>query len=310
MAKLTYLQLTNRILKRITQPEVATVTGITGQGKIISELINEAQTELWTETTNWYSLFTERTFKTFTYAASTLTFNVGPPVTITDSANGFGSFKTGMTIRVTGSASNDGIYMLSPTTAPVVGTLTLQTADTVIAEAAGSAVTLYSLTYPVASDFGRAFHLVDLTNDCILTEDMTRAFAEEDPQMTSYNQPTHFSMQGDFYRFHNIPAGAYTIIDRYWKVPTTLSADADTYTLPLFCENFLIHWPLMRVLEYMNKFDAADRVRTQIYGKKGVLEKAMFANSKLVDQILRFQPSQGRRGIAPPKFPSSYEGYA
>lgn len=309
MAKLTYLQLVNRILKRITQPEVATVTGITGQGKIISELINEAQTELWTETTNWYSLFTERTFRTFTKSGTTIAFNNANPDTITDSGNGFGSFQTGMTIKVSGSTSNDGIYMLHPTTAPTAGTLTLQSSDSLTAAAAGASVTIYMMTFPVASDFGRAYHLVDLTNDRLLTEDVTRAFAEEDPQMTSYNQPTHFSMQGDFYRFHNIPAGAYTIIDRYWKVPTTLTADADVYTLPLFCENFLIHWPLMRVLEYMNKFEAADRVRTQIYGKKGVLEKAMFANSKLVDQILRFQPSQGRQGIAPPKFPSSYEGY-
>jgi hypothetical protein len=198
--------------------------------------------------------------------------------------------------------------MLHPTTAPTAGTLTLQSSDTLTAEAAGATVKIYMMTYPVASDFGRAFHLVDLTNNTVLTEDMTRAFSEDDPQMTRYNQPSHFSMQGDFYRFHAIPSGAYTIVDRYWKVPTTLSADTDTSTLPLFCENFLIHWPLMRVLEYMNKFDAADRVRTQIYGKNGMLEKAMTANKKIADRILRFQPSQGGHGtIASPRFPSTYE---
>ena len=306
MSKLTYLQLTNRVLKRITQPEAATVTGITGQGKIISELINEAQTELWTETTNWYSLFTERMFNTFTFTAATLTFNNASPATITDSGNGFGKFKTGMTIRVTGSASNDGIYMLSPTTAPTTGTLTLQTADTLTTEAPGQTVIIYALTYPLASDFGRAYHLVDLTNNRILTEDATVAFSEDDPQMMNFNEPTHFSIQGDFYRFYYIPSGTFQMVDRYWKVPTTLAADADVYTLPLFCENFLIHWPLMRVLEYMNKFEAADRVRTQIYGTKGVLEKAMFANSKILDKMLRFQPTHGGRPIAPPRFPSHY----
>ncbi len=309
MGKLTYLQLTNRVLKRITQPEVSTVTGITGQGKIISELINEAQTELWTETTNWYSLFTERTFRTFTVSGTTIAFNNANPDTITDSGSGFGSFQTGMTIKASGSTSNNGIYMLHPTTAPTSGMLTLQASDSLTAEAAGASVTIYMMTFPVASDFGRAYHLVDLTNNRILTEDSAIAFSEDDPQMTTYNEPTHFSMQGDFYRFHYIPNGAYTMVDRYWKVPTTLSADADVYTLPLFCENFLIHWPLMRVLEYMNKFEAADRVRTQIYGKKGVLEKAMFANSKILDKMLRFQPTEGRRAIEAPRFPSRYEGY-
>lgn len=308
MAKLTYLQLTNRVLKRITQPEVSTLTGIAGQGKIITELINEAQSELWTETTNWYSLFTTRTFRTFTKAASTISFSSAGK-TISDSGSGFGSFQTGMTIKVSGSTSNDGLYMLHPTTAPTSTTLTLQSADTLTTEAAGASVTLYMLTFPVASDFGRAFHLVDLTNDRVLTEDMTRAFSEDDPQMTNYNEPTHFSIQGDFYRFHQIPAGAYTIIDRYWKVPTALSVDADTYTLPLFCENFLIHWPLMRVLEYMNKFDAADRVRTQIYGKNGMLQKAMAANSKIIDKLIRFQPQTGRMALQTPRFPSGYEGY-
>jgi hypothetical protein len=211
-----------------------------------------------------------------------------------------------MTVRVTGSASNDGLYMLSPTIAPTAGTLTLQSADTLITEAPGSSVAVHALTYPVATDFGRAFHLVDITNNRILTEDATVSFSEDDPQMLQFNEPTHFSIQGDFYRLYYIPSGSFTMVDRYWKVPTILTSDADVYTLPLFCENFLIHWPLMRVLEYMNKFDAADRVRTQIYAAKGVLEKSMFANSKVLDKMLRFQPTGGGRPIAPPRFPGAY----
>lgn len=309
MAKLTYLQLTNRVLKRITQPEVTTLVGVTGQAKIITELINEAQTELWTETTNWYSLFTERTFNTNINTSSNISFSNTHPARIQDVINQqLFNFSPGMTIRVVGSASNDGIYMLDPVLTQGPITLTLQSSDSLVLAAAGPSITIFVMTYPVASDFGRAYHLVDLTNNRIITEDVTRAFSEDDPQMQAYNEPTHFSMQGDFYRLYYIPDGIFTIVDRYWKVPTTLALDADVYVLPLFCENFLIHWPLMRVLEYMNKFDQADRVRTQIYGANGMLDKAKIANGKIIDKMLRFHPSRGGRPIQSPRFPSHYGG--
>ena len=63
MSKLNFLQLTNRVLKRISQAEISDVTAATGQAKIITELINEAQNELWAET-NWYSLYKTRMFTT------------------------------------------------------------------------------------------------------------------------------------------------------------------------------------------------------------------------------------------------------
>ncbi len=311
MAKLTYLQLVNRVLKRITQSEVATVTGITGHGKIIAELINEAQTELWTETTNWYSLFKMRTFSTATYTASTIAFNNANPDTITDTANGLGLFQAGQTIVVSGSTSNNGVYVVNTA---VAGTLTLQTADSLTAEIAGDSVTIYAVTYPVASDWGRTHHLVDMTNDRVLVEDMTRAFSEVDPNMDSTNNPTHFSLQGDFYRLFYVPNGAYKILDRYWKLPTALSTDTDTSDLPLFCENFLIYYALMKINDYLNKFDAAERLRVELYGdpfkkKAGILEKAMTANKKILDRMLRFQPVKNATSMEAPRFPSSYGVY-
>ncbi len=311
MAKLTYLQLVNRVLKRISLAEAATLVGATGTTAIVTELINEAQNELWTETTNWYSLFKMRRFKTAYYSASTIAFNNATPATITDSANGFvtAGFIAGMTISVTDPNSNNtGVFVIATAAA---GTLTLQTGDTLTAGAAGSATTIYAATYPVASDFGRAYHLVDLNNNRILTEDATRAFSEDDPEMDSFNEPTHFSMQGDFYRFHFIPDARYSIIDRYWKIPTALSANTDTSDLPIFCENFIIYWTLMRILEYLNKFEAADRLRAEIYGTgrgvdKGILQKAKIANNKILDQMLRFQSGRESDGLQPPKFSSHY----
>jgi hypothetical protein len=319
MAKLTYLQLVNRVIKRITQPEVTTLVGITGQGKIISELINEAQSELWTETTNWYSLFTERTFYTFTWPPSggtgkTLTYANTSPATITDSASGFAKFVTssnigmGQTIKIQGSTYNDGVYILSPTVAPTASVLTLQAADSFPTAGADTAVTaIYPITYPVTSDFGRTYHIADMTNNRILTEDTSRSMTTEDPQMQQYNEPTHFAMEGNFYRFYYISQTGYQLVDRYWKVPTTLSADSDTYVLPLFCENFLIQWSLMRVLEYMNKFDAADRIKLGIYTpNEGVLEKAKIANQRVIDRMLRFQPTGRPGALTPPRFSEHY----
>lgn len=307
MAKLTYLELVNRVLKRVTLPEVATVVGSSGHTKIVSELINEAQNELWTEANNWHSLYTMRTFYTVAYTASTIAFVDSSPDTITDTANGFGSFKDGQTIVVSGSASNDGVYVIYTAAA---GTLTLQTSDTLTAEALGDSITIYAVTYPLASDFGRSHSLVDMSNNRILTEDFNRVFDENDPDMSQVNNPTHFSIQGNFYRIHYIPGASYKMVDRYWKFPTPLSTNAQTSDLPLFCENFLIQWALMGLCEYMHKFEDADRIKAKIYdAKSGLIFKSKSANSKIIDQMFRFQDSASYNGLQPPKFPSNYGVY-
>jgi hypothetical protein len=311
MAKLSYLQLVNRVLKRITQSELSSgVSTSTGQAKIISELINEAQNELWTETSNWYSLFKMRTFSLVPYTASTIAFVEGGASadTITDTANGFGNFQPGQTIYVSGSTSNDGIYVIGTA---VAGTITLQTSDDLTAEVLGDSVTIYPITYPVASDWGRTHHLVDITNNRVLTEEYTRSFDEANPAMDSYSNPSHFSMQGDFYRFYYPASSTVKIIDRYWAIPDALSGDSDTSDLPIFCENFIIHWAWMSILDYLNKFEQADRIRVKIYGSPtmkddAILQKIKAANKKMLDIYLRFEPQETRAGLQPPKFPAHY----
>lgn len=305
MAKSTYLQLVNKVLKRISKDELTSgVSSSTGHAKIISELINEAQVELWTETTNWHTLYTQRVFNTVTYTATTIAFNDANPDTITDSGSGMGSFEAGQTITVSGSTSNDGTYVISTAAA---GTLTLQTADSLTAEVAGDSVTIAAVTYPLASDHGRTIDLVDLDNDKILVEDVGRSFDAYDPDMDHTNDPYFFSIQGTNYRMFYIPSGAVKILDRYWKVPTALSADADTTDLPEFCENFIIHWAWMSICDYMNKFDVADRIRIKLYGRKdGILEKIKIANNKVINQTHRFEGQRTVNGIHPPRFPSRY----
>jgi hypothetical protein len=312
MAKLTYLQLVNRVLTRITQAELSSgVSSATGQAKIISNLLNEAQNELWTEANNWHTLFKLRTFSTVTYTASTIAFNNANPDTITDTANGLGSFSAGQTIVISGSTSNDGVYVIATA---VAGTITLQSVDVLTAEALGDSVTIYAVSYPVATDWGRTHSLVDFTSGTLLTEGMLRSFVADDPDMSNFNQPYCFSLVDSFYHFHFIPNGTYKIVERYWSVPTAMSADSDTSSLPEFCDNFLIHWAWMSILMYLQKYEASDRVGLKIYGSagmkdKGILQKCKSANDKIIDQMFRFGGNAVNVGIAPPRLSSHYERY-
>lgn len=228
MAKLTYLQLTNRVLKRISQPEITDVTTATGQALIITELINEAQNELFTEL-NWYSLYETRTFSTV--------------------------------------ASNAKVA--------------------------------------VASDWGRTLDLVDTSNNRVLIEDTIRAFDEADPDVDNTGTPTHFSVcDGSNYSFYPIPDGAYTIRDRYWKVPTSLTANANTSDLPIEVENCIIHWCWYKINEYLNKFDSADRLRLEF---ERLLRRAKLSNNRRIDKMHIFQPFETYdRGLHPVRFPSAY----
>jgi hypothetical protein len=63
MAKTSYLNLTNKILRRITQSTISDVTAATGHALLATNFINEAQTEL-ANMTRWYSLYATDTFTT------------------------------------------------------------------------------------------------------------------------------------------------------------------------------------------------------------------------------------------------------
>ena len=226
MAKLTYLQMTNRIMRRINLADISDVTTATGQALIITNLINEAQNELYTEI-NWYSLYTTRTFNT---VASTA-------------------------------------------------------------------------TYAVASDFGRNIDMMDTTNNQFLIEDYTKNFDAVDADANETGNPRYFTIEGTNYRLFPIPAGIYAIRERYWKIPTTLSANTNTSDLPIEAENALLHWAWYKTLEYMNKFEQADRTRMEF---ERLLKRARVSNDKILDRMLIMNPGFAADGIALPKFPSKY----
>lgn len=303
MAKQTFLELTNRVLNRINQTEITDVSTVSGgsHANIIVDLINEAQNLLFTES-NWYSLYATRLFKTVTYNAATIAFNDANPDTITDSANGLGDFQNVQQILVSGSTDNDGTYTVETAAA---GTLTLQSSDSLTAEAASASITITAITYPVTSDWGRTIDLMDTTNDRIILENSMRAFDEDDPNSDTTNTVWEYALQGEAYRFYFIPAGIYKIRERYWKVPIALSANADTSDLPVECENCLINYAYFRVLEYMNKFELADRTRLEF---ERLLKRAKAASKRKINQLsIMRSGSMGRvSALTPPRFPSSY----
>ena len=74
-----------------------------------------------------------------TITATTIALNEANPDTITDSGNGFGIFAAGDVIEIEGSAADDGVYLVATA---AVGTLTLDAAEDLVGEVAGSSITI------------------------------------------------------------------------------------------------------------------------------------------------------------------------
>lgn len=229
MAKLTYLQLTNRILKRLTIAEVSDVVGLSGQPQIVTELLNEAQTTIFAED-EWYSLYTTRDIST------------------------------------------------------VAGTE----------------------TYAVASDFGRGISLSDESNNQILIEVTGKSLDIQDPDSSLSGNPSYYSLEGANYRLKPVPASVLTIRDNYYKIPTTLSTSSQAYDLPIECENALIYYAWYLILEYQQKFEMADRIKTD-YNRAIKLAKS--ANGRVISKMFRFGGIAGTSRLAPPSLPSGYPRY-
>jgi hypothetical protein len=228
MAKTSYLDLTNKILRRITQSTISDVTAATGQALIVTNMINDAQTEIANET-RWYSLYATDTFAT---VASTS-------------------------------------------------------------------------EYAVPTDLGFAIDIVDETNNRILFEDTIRSFDTVDPNNDHSGNPQFFTLQGDNWRLYPIPTGAFTMRERYWKTPATLSANADTSDLPVEVETALFRLALSEIQDYLKAFEQADRQRLK-YDQ--ALKQAMSVNKKKTDRMRRFTGSQTstRYPISPPSLGSNY----
>jgi len=223
---LTYLQLVNRVLKRIENTEISEVTTATGNALIISEMINEAQTVISNEA-NWQSLYTTRTFATVASTAF----------------------------------------------------------------------------YDLATDFGKGIDLINTTSNLILNECNIQDIDAFDSDASDTGTPTYYAIAGNQYRLYPTPSAVETIRDRYYKVPTTLSANTGTSTLPLECEPCIIYYTLARMHETMKENDEGDRCQVQ-YQK--FLEAAKKTNAVKINQMHVFRAYGASRGTSMAVFPAEY----
>jgi hypothetical protein len=302
MAKLSYLTLTNRVLKRINRNEITDVSTVSGTDKIVTEFINEAQTYL-SSIEDWYSLYKTRKFSTVTYTASTISFANADPDTIDDSASGFGSFSSSQDVLVSGSTSNNGVWTVNTAAA---GTLTLQSTDALTAEAEGSSITISAVTYPVASDYSRTIDLMNTTQERLLEEEVTRNFDAYDPNEDHSSPPTHFSLVDGAYRLFPTPSANQVIRERYFAFPAALTANANTSDLPEETQNLIILYARYETLDYLQKYEEADRIRIEF---RTQLKQARLANKTKLDRFRQFGKGRhyGYGYHRHPRLPASYD---
>lgn len=285
-------------MQRTNRPDETDASALSaGHAQIAGDFINEAQLELWVEA-NWYSLYKTRTFTPTTYTASTISFTDANPDTIDDSANGLGDFVAGQQIAVNGSTSNDNAFTIATV---AVGSIVLDSTNSLTVEAAGESISLSAVTHPVATDWGRTIDLANITDNLLMIEDGIRALDFVDPDSDRTGTPTHFTQLGAFFRIYPISSGTL-FRERYWKIPDTLATSAATSDLPLECENLIMLGAWIKQLDYIHKFDQADRRRVD-YRRE--LERAKIMNEKMTDRMFRMGTGISGR-LDPPKFPSNY----
>lgn len=221
MAKISYLNLVNRILRRINAGEISAVDGMSGKAKLIGNMLNEGQLVIMQEA-DWYDLYATDTF-------------------------------------VTADGTDE---------------------------------------YPAPADLNKMIGLTDVTNNRPLIEATVRGMDAADPNADSNSLPTHFAMQGTNYRLFPIPNGAYTIRERYWKIPAVMSADEATSDLNEELEVALITWAWAEMSFYMNSFEKAAALMN-VYNNK-LIPQAMKSNRKRIDKLDIFGPPDvSRYGIQP-----------
>lgn len=227
MAKTSYLNIANKVLRRINQAVITEVTTATGHARIIVDLVNEAQNVVFAEDVNWYSLYATDTF-----------------VTVASTAE-----------------------------------------------------------YAVPSDHGRTLTMINETQDLVMVPDFIPILDSADPDGGTTGSPTHYTIQAGNYRLYPIPSGIETIRRRYYKIPTTLAANADVSDLPIEVEPALIEWVFFQMFEYLKQYDRADRSRIT-YEK--LLKKARIVNDRVTTREDRFRPYASYSSLRSPRYPGNY----
>lgn len=156
-------------------------------------------------------------------------------------------------------------------------------------------------TYAVASDFMKCISVKDTTNNQLLYEENEKLFDLYDPQSTTTGIPTSVGLYNSLYRFYPIPAGVYSITEKYYKNPLALTANTSTFNFPDFCENVIIYWVWNKILEYIQNYNESDRIYIRY---KEILENAIKQNRKLLNKnwVFNQYPYPSRQPIPPSSY--------
>jgi len=259
MAKTSFLDLTNKVLRYVNQSEVATVVSPTGHAAIVTDKINEALNTVYTKT-NWYSLYTERKFRTSQNVTISVDDYTSTSDTITFTRNGTNTVLT-EGIEWTNATDNDtSATALASAIVTSFGTTVVETevsneniivrnraeddvGFTVVVTSDSDVYTVALANnplYDMASDFGRSVALLDSTGNTALSEVSPMSISYTDPDDSQSGNPSAYAAFGNQFRLYPTPSSTLTIFDRYFKIPATLTVDTDTIDLPLECESLIL----------------------------------------------------------------------
>jgi len=158
-------------------------------------------------------------------------------------------------------------------------------------------------TVALAADFGREIDLVNLTSNVRLSENYIKIMDMKDSGALQEGSPVLFAITGTNYEFYPIPAAAESIRERYWAMPTDLSAVSDTSALPIEAQPALLHYVKAQVMSYLNRYEAA-AFHFRRYGIE--MKVAKRANKKKLDRIDSFKDIDEVNLRTNPLLPSNF----
>ena len=325
MAKRTFLQLTNSVLRYINQAEVSSISmGATGHAAIVVDKFNEAVATVYNET-NWYSLFKQRKFRTSQNASITVLDYTQTGDTITITRNGTATVLTegvdwsnatsnevSATALAAGIVTSFGASSVETEVSNAVVIVRNRAEDNVgITAIATSDSVMYTVAlvdnelYDVASDFGRSVALLDKTSGQSIVESSPMAISLIDPDDSEGGNPRNFAVFGEQFRLYPTPSSVLTIVDRYFKIPATLALDGSTMDLPLECEPLVVKLVQSEMSFYVNSSVKGASLRSHY---KSMLEQAVEMNEYIINQQTVLSPRNGGTSMpmAAAQFPSGY----
>lgn len=330
MAKSTTLALVNGLMTEIDQAEIFDVSSAVGHAKVALRKLNDAIKEMYNKTDGrWYSLLTSRTFKSsfnakitvvdYTALSTdtiTITYN-GTAVVLTEASEWTAATSNEVTATnianaINAHASLDGITATALgniVTARVTPSLNLDG----ITAVASSATTLTEMTVgtdgvdqiTLTTDYAASYLMKDLTNNRIIISEWDKILDFDDPDEDSTGTPLIFSVRTDHLRLYPKPSSNIKIKEVYWKLPSVLSSNTDTYDLPEFCEAALVKIAEGELHYYLDKTQKGDRARDRA---KILMEDAISTNDSILDRMLIMDSEGGSTSgrLIPPSLGSNF----